>query len=219
MMGEPVPLETAWRWIDENAPRLDAESVALEAAHGRIPLDPPRAASDVPATSCAVEDGYAVSAEATVGAAPYNPLSCPIAEVSDGALPRGMVARVGAGQPLPAGANAVVPCDAVEPESDGRISVLAAVAAGAGVMMAASELRAGEPLWPAGRRRPLRARRDRPPERGRNRPPGGGQTATYADSDRGRRKRAGGARTHAARAGRAGRRRGDRRGPSRTRAG
>ena len=50
-----------------------------------------------------------------------------------------------------------MPCDAVEPEGDGRISVLAAVAEGAGVMMAASELRAGEPLWPAGRRRPLRA--------------------------------------------------------------
>ena len=157
MMGEPVPLETAWRWIDENATRLDAESVALEAAHGRIRLDPPRAASDVPTTSCAVEDGYAVSAEVTVGAAPYNPLSCPIAEVSDSALPRGMVTRVSAGQPLPAGANAVVPCDAVEPESYGRISVLAAVAEGVGVMMAASELRAGEPLWPAGRRRPLRA--------------------------------------------------------------
>ena len=157
MMGEPVALETAWRWIEGNALRLDAESVDLEAAHGRIPVEPPLAAGDVPATSCAAEDGYAVSAEATVGAAPYNPLSCPIAEAVAGGLPRGAVARVGAGQPLPLGANAVVPYDAVEPEGDGRISVLAGVAEGAGVMMAACELRAGEPLWPAARRGPLRA--------------------------------------------------------------
>jgi molybdopterin molybdotransferase len=111
----------------------------------------------VPATSCAVEDGYAVWAEATVGATPYNPLSCPIGEVGAGALPRGMAARVEAGQPLPAGANAVVPYDSVEPDGDGRISVLAGVADSAGVVMAACELRAGDSLWPAGRRRPLRA--------------------------------------------------------------
>jgi molybdopterin molybdotransferase len=157
MMAELVALETAWRWIEQNARRLDAESVDLEVAHGRIPVEPPLAAGDVPATSCAVEDGYAVWAEATVGAAPYNPLSCPIAEAADGVLPRGTVARVKAGQPLPLGANAVVPGDALEPEGDGRISVLAAVAADAGVVMAACELRGGEPLWPAGRRGPLRA--------------------------------------------------------------
>jgi molybdopterin biosynthesis enzyme len=39
-----------------------------------------------------------------------------------------MVARVGAGQPLPAGANAVLPRAAAEAEGDGRIGVLAAVA-------------------------------------------------------------------------------------------
>jgi molybdopterin molybdotransferase len=157
MMGEPVALETAWRWIETNAPRLDLEEVSLAAAHARVPATAMVASADVPATSCAAEDGYALQAEATVGAAPYSPLSCPIAEVGVGALPHGMVARVGAGQRLPAGANAVLPRDAVEPEGDGRIGVLAAVAEGAGVMMSACELRAGEPLWPAGRRRPLRA--------------------------------------------------------------
>jgi molybdopterin molybdotransferase len=157
-MVEPVAIETAWRWIDDHARPLGAESVDLGAARGRIPLGSPLATSDVPATSCALEEGYAVSAEATVGAAPYNPISCRVAEAGAGALPRGAVARVGAGQPLPAGANAVLPCDAVEPEGDGRVSVLAAVADGAGVVIAACELRAGEPLWPAGRGRwPLRA--------------------------------------------------------------
>jgi molybdopterin molybdotransferase len=156
MMGEPVALETAWRWIEENAQALDAENVPLAAAHGRVPLGAPLAPANVPATSCAVESGYAVWAEATVGATSYNPLSCPIAEAGDSVLPRGTVARVGAGQPLPLGANAVVPYDLAEPEADGRISVLAALAEGDGVVMAACELRAGEPLWPAARRGPLR---------------------------------------------------------------
>jgi molybdopterin molybdotransferase len=157
MMGEPVALETAWRWIEANAQRLGAENVPLAAAHGRIPLEAPLAAADVPASSCAVEAGYAVSAEATVGATPYNPLSCPAAAAGDSVLARGTFARVGAGQPLPRGANAVVPYDFAEPEGDDRIAVLAALAEGDGVVMAASELRAGEPLWPAARRGPLRA--------------------------------------------------------------
>jgi molybdopterin molybdotransferase len=157
MMAQPVALETAWRWIEESAQRLGPEHVPLAAAHGRIPLGAPLAAADVPATSCAVAAGYAVSAEATVGATPYNPLSCTVAEAGDSVLARGTAARVGAGQPLPLGANAVVPYDFAQPEGDGRISVVAALAEGEGVVTAASELRAGEPLWPAARRGPLRA--------------------------------------------------------------
>ena len=156
-MVDPVAVETAWRWIETNAARLDAEEVALAAAQGRVPASAIVASADVPATACAVEDGYAVRAEETVGAAPYNPLSFSVAEVGDGALPHGMAARIGAGQPLPAGADALVPSDAVELEGDGRISVLTPIAEGDGAVMAASELRAGDVLWPVeGRRQPLR---------------------------------------------------------------
>lgn len=157
MLVEPVRLEAAWRWIEENSERIDAEEVDLEAACGRIPVGLPRALSDVPATARAIEDGYALRAEQTVGAGPYNPLSCPVMEAGTGPLPHGAVARIGAGQPLPAGADAVLPFEFAEPEGGGRISVLTPIAAGDGVVMAASELRAGDPLWPAGRRcRPLR---------------------------------------------------------------
>jgi molybdopterin molybdotransferase len=156
-MVDPVAVETAWRWIETNAARLDAEEVVLAAAQGRVPASAIVASADVPATACAVEDGYAVRAEETVGAAPYNPLSFSVAEVGDGALPHGTTARIGAGQPLPAGADALVPSDAVELEDDGRISVLTPIAEGDGAVMAASELRAGDVLWPVeGRRQPLR---------------------------------------------------------------
>ena len=156
-MVDPVAVETAWRWIETNAARLDAEEVALAAAQGRVPASAIVASADVPATACAVEDGYAVRAEETVGAAPYNPLSFPVVEVGEGALSHGTAARIGAGQPLPAGADALLPSDAVELEGDGQISVLTPIAEGNGAVMAASELRAGDVLWPVeGRRQPLR---------------------------------------------------------------
>jgi molybdopterin molybdotransferase len=155
-MVDPVVLEAVWRWIEANAPRLDVEEVSLAAAQGRVPARAIVAGADVPATNCAIEDGYAVRAEETIGAAPYNPLSCPVAEAGRGPLPRGMVARIAAGQPLPAKADAVLASELVEPEADDRISVLAPLAEGDGVAMAASELRAGDPLWEEGRRQPLR---------------------------------------------------------------
>jgi molybdopterin molybdotransferase len=153
LLVEPTPLETAWLWIEENAQRLDAESVDLEAAYGRVPVGPLLAPSDVPVRSSAIEDGYAVRAEATVGAGPYNPLSFPVVEAADRPLPQGAAARIKAAQPLPAGADAILPGEFVAPESEGRISILASVAAGEGVVAAGSELRAGEPLWPAERGR------------------------------------------------------------------
>jgi molybdopterin molybdotransferase len=154
---EPMQLESVWRWIDENAQQLDAEEVDLREAHGRVPVASLHAASDVPAIACAIEDGYGVRADETLGAAPYNPLSFAVAEVGEGTLPRGAVARIGAGQPMPAEADALLPSESVELEADGRISVLMPLAKGDGAMMAASELRAGDALWLLGRRRqPLR---------------------------------------------------------------
>jgi molybdopterin molybdotransferase len=157
MLMEPMQLENVWRWIEENAQQLDAEKVDHQKAHGRVPAASLRGASDVPATPCAVEAGYAVRAEETLGAAPYNALPFSIVQVGDGALPRGTVARIGAGQPLPAGADALLPSDAVELEADGRISIVTPLAEGEGAVMAATELRAGDALWPAeSRRQPLR---------------------------------------------------------------
>jgi molybdopterin molybdotransferase len=78
-------------------------------------------------------------------------------EAGAGPLPHGAVARIGAGQPLPAGADALLPFEFAEPEGETRISILTPLVAGDGVVMAASELRAGDPLWPAGGRcQPLR---------------------------------------------------------------
>ena len=157
MIADPVAIEAAWAWIDANAARLDAVDVHLAAAVGRVPASAPLASADLPATACALEDGYAVRAEETVGAAPYNALSCLVAEPGVRRLPAGAVVHVRAGQPLPRGTDAVLPDDFVEAEDGCRIGVLAPVAEGEGVMPAGSELRAGDALWRAGgQRRPLR---------------------------------------------------------------
>ena len=154
MMADPVALEAAWRWIDLNAPQLEAEEVELAAAAGRVPASAPLARADLPGTACALADGYAVRAEDTIGAGPYNPLVCQVAEPRGRPLPAGTVVRVEAGRPLPPGTDAVLPDDAVEPEGDARIGVLTPVIEGDDVMLAGSELRAGEPLWPVEQRRP-----------------------------------------------------------------
>ena len=157
MVADFVALEAAWRWIDANALQLEAEEVDLAAAAGRMPASAPLASADLPATACALEDGYAIRAEETVGAAPYNPLPFLVAELADHPIPPGTVVRVETGQSLPDGTDAVLPDDAVEPEGDCRIGVLTTVTEGENVMSAGSELRAGEALWPVeGRGRPLR---------------------------------------------------------------
>jgi molybdopterin biosynthesis enzyme len=156
-MGEPVALETAWHWLEANAPRLGVEEVSLAAAHGRVPATAMVASPDVPATSCAAEDGYALQDQATVGAAPYSPLSCSIAEVGVGCVAvrhgrsgRSRAAVAGRSQCRSAARRRGGGGRRSDRRAGGR-------GRGAGVMMSACELCAGEPLWPAGRRRPLRA--------------------------------------------------------------
>ncbi len=122
-----------------------------------MPAAAPVAAADVPAAAHALAAGYAVRAEETLGAAPYNPLSFALTGADRGVLPRGAAAPVAAGQALPDGADAVLPGEVVEADGEHRLGVLAMLAEGDGVVAAASELGAGEPLWPTGERcRPLR---------------------------------------------------------------
>lgn len=93
-----------------------------------------------PPEARAAIDGWAVRADATDGAGPYNPLP----------LAPGATARpVSAGDPLPDGCDAVIPVDGVEALA-GSLLVTEAVAPGTGVEPAGSDRLAGPPM-PAGR--------------------------------------------------------------------
>ena len=125
----------ALAWLDAQLHPLDAETVALRAASGRVLAAPVTSSVDVPGFNRATMDGYAVVSDSIEGATPYNRIQLKV--VGD-ALPgspfpravgRGEAVRIMTGAPLPAGSDAVLPAEFVEsdsPTSD-RIAAVATV--------------------------------------------------------------------------------------------
>jgi len=103
-------------------------------------------------------DGYAVIAEDTFGAGPYDPrtLHC-VERVYTGQVPKRSLARgecieIATGAPLPAGADAVVMVEETEKESDDRIRVLTPVYPRQHVGRRAADIAAGQAVLAAGDR-------------------------------------------------------------------
>ena len=138
---------------------LESEPVGLESASGRVLAADVLSEIAVPAFDRAAMDGYAVRAEETFGAAPYNPLE--LAVVGEafpgrpfaGTVEKGQAARIMTGAPLPAGADAVLPAEEAE-EIQGRLRVREAVPPGRHVG------RLGEDVPALGRHGAQRQRRD-----------------------------------------------------------
>jgi molybdopterin molybdotransferase len=95
-------------------------------------------ASQLPRMTIALRDGFAVEAGAIADAGPYSPV--PFAEEPQ---------RVDVGEPLPGGADAVVPSDAVKARG-GRAEAIAAVSPGEGVLPAGGDCTPRSPLRRAG---------------------------------------------------------------------
>ena len=112
----------------------------LEAAMGRVLAEPIRAQDAVPPHAVALRDGWAVIAAETVGGSPYTPVML-IEE------PR----FVTVGAALPAGADAVLPPDAVSTEA-GFAEITAPAAPGENVRRAGEDAGAGLVLRAAGER-------------------------------------------------------------------
>ncbi len=126
-----APVEEA-RALLPGAP-VAAEVVPLARAIGLVLAAPVRAAAAVPAAAVALREGWAVAAAATEGAGPYAPVLLP------------GLARVAAGEALPAGTDAVLPDFARDGDA-----VLEAVAPGEGVRPAGEDAAAGATLRGAG---------------------------------------------------------------------
>ena len=156
----PLPLDRrlptdAWAWVDGHACALPTERSSIDAAAGRVLAAEIRAGADLPPLTLAAGDGYAVVAAATAGAGAYNPLPLTVrapdpASGSDALLALGEARPVVCGQPLPPGADAVLPVDDAEPIAGG-IDVYAAVASGAQVSGVGDECVAGDVVLDAGR--------------------------------------------------------------------
>ena len=155
--AQRTEVPAALAWVDANATRLAAESVAVEEATGRVLAADLVAAIAVPEFDRAAMDGFGLRGAETTGASDYNPLEFPVrgqilpGQPFDGDVPPGSAIRIMTGAPIPSGVDAVVPAEYAN-EHDGRIAVTRAVAPGQHVGHVGEDIQAGSVALPAGRR-------------------------------------------------------------------
>jgi len=124
-----IPVPEAIRIVEEQTPRLPADSVALASARGRVLAEDVVADTDLPPFDRALMDGYAVRAVDTEGATQDAPVRLAIiGEAAAGAgwrggeLRAGEAVRIMTGAPVPEGADSVQQVE-VTRELDGGTAV------------------------------------------------------------------------------------------------
>ena len=165
-------VEAAIAWLDDRLQPLGAELLPLPTTAGRVLAGSIASEVDVPGFDRATMDGYAVVAESTEGATPYN--SLPLTLIGDslpgrpfqGAVGPGQAVRIMTGAPLPLGCDAVLPaewaeasaaCEAqsaqAEPDGTGGrcVRALGAVSPGKHVGRCGEDVTRGTTLLPRGR--------------------------------------------------------------------
>lgn len=134
-----APLADGWDWIDRRVAVPAARVLPVADCGGLRLADAVMALGDWPPADRAAVNGYAVAAADTLGAGSYNP------------VPLTAAVAVSAGDPLPAGCDAVIPYEAAQAAGP-FIEAIDAVAPGSGVERQGAWTAAGNALLPAGRR-------------------------------------------------------------------
>jgi len=134
-----TPLAEVLALIDANVKPVSPRTLDVSAAAGRT-LAVDAAAPARPAAATAIHDGWALSADATLGAGGYSP-----------ALLTRVPSRVEAGQAMPPDTDSVAPFDAVK-KTTGGAEALFAVNPGDGVLSAGGDCDPAIPLRRAGER-------------------------------------------------------------------
>ena len=117
-------VEDVLRLIDARVEALEHETVSTASACGRVLASDVRSEVAVPGFDRAAMDGYAVIAEETFGAGPYNPLELRIIGAAMpgrpfvGQIALGSAVRIMTGAPMPPGADAVAPVETAEESAD-----------------------------------------------------------------------------------------------------
>ncbi|RJF84745.1 molybdopterin biosynthesis protein [Azospirillum cavernae] len=132
-------LSTAQDWVDQRCAPRPTVATPLADAIGLRLAAPFFAPHDWPDCDRAARDGFALAAADSLGAGSYNPIPVPLARA------------VSAGDPLPPGADAVLPFEAAF-RQPGWVEAVEAVAPGAGVERRGAAAQAGaSPLLATGR--------------------------------------------------------------------
>jgi len=138
-------------------PELEADSIPLSFALGRILAEDVIASTNVPPFDRAAMDGYAVVAEDTFGASQTNPIILKlVGSVQMGSVPgfeitRGTAASIPTGGPMPKGANAVVMLEYTK-RIDDKVEVYVSIPVGDNVSLSGEDVRRGEPVLHKGTR-------------------------------------------------------------------
>lgn len=127
---------------------LPAERVPLADAAGRVLAEDVQARVDLPPFASSAMDGYALRAADTPGRLPVV-FRIAAGRPADRPLRPGEAMAISTGGAVPQGADAVAPIEVVV-ETDNRLDVPDAVAAGASVRPAGGDVRAGERVLAAG---------------------------------------------------------------------
>jgi molybdopterin molybdotransferase len=148
VVAELLTFEEAQQRVLARVRILDAETVALVDAAGRVTAEPARAAVDLPPFPSSAMDGYAVRAQDVPGRLPV------VAEVAAGrpaerSLEAGEAMAISTGGVVPDGADAVVPVEYVV-QHDNEIEVADVVAPGANVRPRGGDAAAGDVVVDAG---------------------------------------------------------------------
>jgi molybdopterin molybdotransferase len=154
---ETIPLDEALTLLMESAtPVQSTERIHIGEANGRVIAQPVVSAVDVPPFDRAAMDGYAVIAEDTFGAGPYDPrsLTC-IEKVYTGQVPsrrvsHGECIEIATGAPMPEGADAVVMVEETERADASVVRVLTPVYPRQHVGRRAADIASGQTLLEQG---------------------------------------------------------------------
>ena len=151
--AQRASVDEALEWVSLHSKIRATESIALDAAMGRILAKPFVSPADDPPADTATSDGYALRSCETVGASSDNPLPFRLQD-NHSALKVFSAALVTNGTPLPAGADAVAPFDVTQAGTE-TVDLIECVAQGEGVSLKGQETQKDTILIETSR--PLRA--------------------------------------------------------------
>lgn len=148
------PLDDMQREILDRVPRLGPVEVGWDSAVGAVLGAEVIAPEDLPGFENAAMDGFAVVAS-DVAHAPIE--LAVIDDVAAGSLPStpvvsGTASRIMTGAPIPPGADAIVPVEAVETVGDARIRILEPAAVGDHVRPVGGSVKSGDRVFNPGLR-------------------------------------------------------------------
>jgi len=126
-----APVAEIFRKIDALAAAVKPQEIALDATLGHVLAADVTAPASLPLQSLALRDGWAVRSELVADAGPYTPV--PLVQQTP---------WVEAGEPLPAGTDAVLAPDAVT-ISGQNAEALASIAPGEGVLPGSGDIKTG----------------------------------------------------------------------------